>query len=60
MMQKVYLLRLMPVYVGLTLVSYLFLSVPLITSGVELNRAQCKAACPLHLLILNRRNIGIK
>ncbi len=32
--QKVYLLRLMPVCVGLTMVSCLFLSVLLITSGV--------------------------
>jgi hypothetical protein len=33
-MQKVYLLRLMPFCVGLTMVSCLFLSVPLITSRV--------------------------
>ncbi len=46
------LLRLMPVYVGLKLVSCLFLSVPQL-------RAECKAACRLHLLNLNRRNIGI-
>jgi hypothetical protein len=32
--QKVYFLRLMPVYVGLTMVSCLFLSVPSITSRV--------------------------
>ncbi len=32
--QKVYLLRLMPVWVGLTMVNCLFLSVLLITSGV--------------------------
>jgi hypothetical protein len=25
-----------------------------------LNRAECKDACQLHLIILNRRNIGIK
>ncbi len=32
--QKVHLLRLMPVCVGFIMVSYLFLLVPLITSGV--------------------------
>ena len=56
--QKVHLLWLMPVCVGLIMVSCLFLLVPLITSGVLLNRAECKAACRLHLTILNRRNIG--
>ncbi len=56
--QKVHLLRLMPVCVGLILFSCLFLSAPPITSGVSLNMAECKAACRLHLLILNRRNIG--
>ena len=25
-----------------------------------MNRAECKAACRLHLIILNRRNIGTK
>jgi hypothetical protein len=25
-----------------------------------LNRAECKAACHLHLIILNQRNISIK
>jgi hypothetical protein len=25
-----------------------------------LNRAECKAACRFHLIIMNRRNIGIK
>jgi hypothetical protein len=58
--QKVYLLRLMPVCVGLIMVSCLFLLVPLIKSGVLLNRAECKAACRLLLIILNRRNISIK
>jgi len=56
--QKVHLLRLMPVCVGLIMVSCLFLLVPLITSGVLLNRAECKAACRLHLTILIRGNIG--
>jgi hypothetical protein len=56
--QKVHLLRLMPVCVGLIMVSCLFLLVPLITIGVQLNKAKCKAACRLHLTILNRRNIG--
>jgi hypothetical protein len=56
----VYLLRLMPVCVGFIMVSCLFLLFPLITSGVSLNRAECKAACRLHLIILNRRNISIK
>ncbi len=56
--QKVYLLRLMPIFVVLTMVSCLFLLVPLITTGVYLNRAECKAACRLLLTILNRRNIG--
>ncbi len=59
-MQKVYLLQLMPVCVGLIMVSCLILQVPLITSGVLLNRAECKAACRLLLIILNRRNISIK
>jgi hypothetical protein len=58
--QKVNLLRLMPVCVGLIMVSCLFLLVPLITSGVLLNRAERKAACWLHLTILNRHNIGTK
>jgi hypothetical protein len=49
--QKVYLLRLMPVCVGLIMVSCLFLLVPLNTSGVLLNRAECKAACRLLLII---------
>ena len=57
--QKVYLLRLMPVYVGLTMVGCLCLSVPLIISGLLLNRAEFKAACRLHLIFLNPRNIGI-
>jgi hypothetical protein len=57
---NVYLLRLMPVCFGLILVSCLFLLVALITSGVQLNRAECKAACRLHLIILNQRNISIK
>ncbi len=56
--QKVHLLRLMPVCVGLIMVICLFLLVPLITSGVYLNRAECKAACRLRLTNLNRRNIG--
>ncbi len=59
LLQKVYLQRLMPVYVGLTMVSCLFLSVPPIICGVLLNRAEFKAACRLYLIILNRRNIGI-
>jgi hypothetical protein len=58
-MQKIYLLRLMSVCFGLAMVSCLFLSVPLITSGLELNRDECKAACRLHIIIPNRRNIGI-
>jgi hypothetical protein len=48
-MQTVYLLRLLPVCIRLAMVSCLFLSVPLITSGV-LNRDECKAACRLHLI----------
>ncbi len=47
----------MPVGVGLIMVSCLFLSVPPLKSGVLLNRTECKAACRLHLIILNRRNI---
>ncbi len=43
-MQKVYLLRLMPVCVGFIMVTWSFLSVPPITSGVQLNRAECKSA----------------
>ncbi len=54
---KVYLLQLMPVCVGLIMVSCLFLLVPLI---ISLNRAECKTACRLHLIILNRRNISIQ
>jgi hypothetical protein len=45
-------LRQMPVCVVLTMVSCLFLSVPLITSGVSLNRAECKKiAQVLHDLV---------
>jgi hypothetical protein len=58
--QKVYFLWLMTICVGLIMVSCLFLLVPQITSGVSLNRAKCKAACRLHLIILSRRNISIK
>ncbi len=58
-MQKVYLLRLMPDCFGLIMVIYLYLSVPPITSEVQLNRAECKAACRMLLIILNLRNIGI-
>jgi hypothetical protein len=50
----------MPVFVGLAMVSCLFLSVPLITSGVLLNRDECKAACRLLLIIPNWRNIHAK
>jgi hypothetical protein len=59
-MQKVYLLRLLPVCIGLINVSCLFLSVPPITSGVQLNRTECKAGCRLHHIFLNQHNIGIK
>jgi hypothetical protein len=58
--QNVYLLRLMPVCVGLIMVSCLFLLIHLITSEVKLYRAECKAACLLHLIILNQRDISIK
>ncbi len=50
----------MPVCVGLIIFSCLFLSVPPITSGLKLYRAEFKTACQLHLIILNWRNIGIK
>jgi hypothetical protein len=58
--QKVFLLRLMPVCDGLIMVSCLFLLFHLNTSGVLLNRAECKADCRLLLIILNRHNISIK
>jgi hypothetical protein len=56
-LQKVYLLRLMPVCVGLIMVSCLCLSVLPTTSGVKLNRAERKAACRLHLITLNQRTV---
>ncbi len=59
-MQKVCLLRLMPVFIGLIMDSGLFLLVPPITSGAQLSSTECKAACRLHIIILDRHNIGIK
>jgi hypothetical protein len=35
---------------------HIFVSPP----NYKRNRVECKAACQLHLIILNRRNIGIK
>ncbi len=49
----------MPACVGLIMVSCLFLLVPLTTSGVLLNKAECKAACRLHLTILNVKKVSV-
>jgi hypothetical protein len=43
---------------GLIWLAAYFCHSPLITSGVQLNRAECEAACRLHLTIPNWRNIG--
>ncbi len=59
-MQKVYLLWLMPVCVGLIMVSCIVLLFPLITTGVYLNRVECKAVCRLHLIILKQLIISVR